>query len=84
MSVSGAVYTCGAGTDGQLGLGDTQERLAPTLVDVLRCCGVVEVAAGASHVLARTVDGALLGWGSARDGVLGADIQCVMRDSRCD
>ena len=47
LSAAGRVYTCGHGTNGQLGHGDTQHQSAPKLVGALAGEQVVEPRASA-------------------------------------
>ncbi len=49
---SGGLYTCGDGTFGQLGLGDTETRFLPCLVEHLTSLFVTMVACGMRHTLA--------------------------------
>ena len=66
VATDGGLWAFGDGAEGQLGLGDRRERLAPALVPsfgrvVSACCGAV-------HSLAVLEDGALWSWGQAQDG----------------
>jgi alpha-tubulin suppressor-like RCC1 family protein len=68
----GAVLAWGSNTVGQLGDGTTDRRPSPTPVSGLGVgSGVVELAAGLSHVLARKSDGTVLAWGNNSNGQLG-------------
>ena len=76
---SGALYAWGSGKAGQLGNGLTLESaidaslhfLVPRPVLALHGVCIVQVASGASHVLALSDDGSVYAWGSARNGRLG-------------
>jgi alpha-tubulin suppressor-like RCC1 family protein len=64
LSRDGTVMACGRNDEGQLGLGDTDNRGTFTVVAGLR--GVVDIDAGGSHSLAVTVEGGLYTWGEGR------------------
>ncbi|CAK4071729.1 unnamed protein product [Aphanomyces euteiches] len=69
---SGTVYSWGRGDEGQLGHGLKKTQLAlPTMLDAFRGKHVVEVAAGAMHSLALTVDGNVYAWGNNAHGQCG-------------
>ena len=66
------MYSWGRGEDGQLGLGDTNDRSCPVLVEPLRARGGVEhIACGSGHTVILTSDGNVLTWGRGDDGRLG-------------
>jgi alpha-tubulin suppressor-like RCC1 family protein len=68
----GAVFAWGFNANNQLGLGNmSNEVCSPTRVTALDGRGVVELAAGGFHSLARTSLGAVLGWGSNARGQTG-------------
>ncbi|MEM9782188.1 MAG: Ig-like domain-containing protein [Pseudomonadota bacterium] len=69
---TGALYAWGSNTNGQLGLGDQEERLVPTLVEALADETVVTVSSGTSFTLALTADGQVFGFGRNSDGQLGS------------
>lgn len=69
---TGALYAWGFNSNGQLGLGDQDERLVPTLVEGLGLETVVAVSSGTSYTLALTADGQVYGFGANRDGQLGS------------
>ena len=55
---------CGRNHNGQLGLGDTDNRDTFTVVAGLR--GVVDIDAGENHTIAVTAEGGLYTWGTGR------------------
>ena len=69
----GALYTWGRNAGGQLGLGDFEERLTPTLVPSSPFGGapLTSIAAGANHTAALLSDGDLYTWGLNDRGQLG-------------
>uniref|UniRef100_A0A2N9G941 FYVE-type domain-containing protein n=1 Tax=Fagus sylvatica TaxID=28930 RepID=A0A2N9G941_FAGSY len=52
LTSSGSVYTWGKGANGQLGLGDIEDRNSPTLVETLRDRQVESIACGSSFTAA--------------------------------
>lgn len=52
FAAGNAVCSWGRGEDGQLGHGDTDDRLLPTLLSALDAQQVVSVACGADHTIA--------------------------------
>ena len=71
----GDVYTWGSGTHGQLGHGDTRDRLVPAVVAALsgnhRHSRIAVVAAGARHCVAMSATTRLYSWGWNAFGQLG-------------
>ncbi len=70
----GTIRTWGSNTNGQLGDGTLQTSTYPVVVrmqDGIPMTGVVAVAAGYSHTLARLRDGTVLAWGRNAWGQLG-------------
>ena len=57
ITAEGRLYTWGKNSQGQCGLGHTDDVLQPTLVIMLAEWQVAEVAAGWEHTLAVTTDG---------------------------
>jgi alpha-tubulin suppressor-like RCC1 family protein len=73
VTQEGALWACGLGCKGQLGLNDTDSRHAFERVgaEVFGGARVVAAAAGEAHSAAVTEDGALWTWGSGHRGRLG-------------
>ena len=67
----GTLFSFGCGADGQLGHGDTAHQRRPKRVVALAKERVVSVAAGNSHSLALTAEGALFSFGRGAQGQLG-------------
>jgi alpha-tubulin suppressor-like RCC1 family protein len=67
----GSMYSWGLNTSGQLGLGDTQNRLTPTLIPFPEPVEFTKIACGGHHVLAITKEGHLWVWGRSVSGQLG-------------
>lgn len=68
----GTVWCFGANASGQLGNGGTDNSSTPTEVTgELLAAGVAVVYAGGQHTCARTIDSALVCWGSNEYGQLG-------------
>ena len=76
VGVNGALWDWGAGSYGQLVLGDTNDRRVPTLVGAEEALGgsqVRTIACDCEHTLAVTEAGELLVWGRGAQGRLGLD-----------
>ncbi|TMW55803.1 hypothetical protein Poli38472_008451 [Pythium oligandrum] len=71
LSADGRLYTWGRGDEGQLGHGDRVSHALPRVVSALAHQRVWLIAAGRSHSVAVTEDGAVYTWGSNEDGALG-------------
>ena len=65
------VYAWGGNSVGQLGLGDTHNRRAPSIVEGLWAMPVQQLAAGDEHSAALTASGFLFTWGCNEKGHLG-------------
>jgi Ca2+-binding RTX toxin-like protein len=72
VSDTGTLYAWGSNSNGQLGLGDRDTRLEPTVVEALAHETVVSVSSGTSFTLALTADGQVWAFGSNTDGQLGS------------
>ena len=70
-AIDGRTWTWGRGKYGALGLGDSNSRSVPTLVDSLSEAPVVAVAAGGTHTLALSRRRRVYAWGQNRVGQLG-------------
>ena len=78
--VNGLLWVWGCNLYGQLGLGDEDERLAPTLVGSEAAFGgsqVLTADCGNSHTLVVTTVGTLWWFGMGQDG-MGQDIECIL------
>lgn len=71
MKQSNIVLAWGAGEDGQLGLGDLEDRAWACQVDALKNERLVSVVAGSRNSLAICDDGRLFTWGWNQRGTLG-------------
>jgi len=67
------VYTWGAGARGQLGHGNFENLMEPTLVELLRGAQAQCVVAGETYSAVISMYGNVLIWGSNEDGVLGVN-----------
>jgi alpha-tubulin suppressor-like RCC1 family protein len=65
----GSVKAWGYNSSGELGLGDTNSRLSPTLIPGLS--GVKQIASGLGFTLALMNDGTVKSWGDNSNGKLG-------------
>jgi alpha-tubulin suppressor-like RCC1 family protein len=88
VGVNGRLWAWGWGIHGQLGLGDTNKRLVPTLVGAEEVFGgskVRTIACGNVHTLAVTEAGELWAWGLGAQGRLGLnDVQGRLVPTRVD
>merc|ERR1712126_72059 len=69
LGEEGQVYSCGDGYKFKLGLGDTESREKPTLIEGLT--DIVRVVTGGIHSAALDRNGAVWTWGCGSDGRLG-------------
>ena len=85
ITADGAVWSWGAGEDGQLGHGDEQDQLLPKKVEAFADQRVVAVSTGAAHSLALTADGSVWSWGEGAFGKLGhGDEQGQLRPKKVE
>ncbi|NWT51040.1 HERC5 ligase, partial [Erythrocercus mccallii] len=71
VSLSGAVYSWGKNSFGQLGLGDTKDRDCPTYVGALEHWKTVFISCGADHTAVLSKEGLVCTFGAGRSGQLG-------------
>ena len=72
LTTEGKVYSWGENFGGQLGLGDTTDRLTPQLVEgALVGKTIVAISASTSHNLVLASDGTVYGWGNNIYGTVG-------------
>jgi alpha-tubulin suppressor-like RCC1 family protein len=63
-----AVFVFGRGDFGQLGLGDTHDRLTPTLCEGLAGLGIASLACGQYHSLVALRGGGVMSFGRNGEG----------------
>jgi len=71
ITEDGKVYAWGRNETSQLGLGDSNDRFVPTLIQELTGHQIVEIATGKSHTLFLTSEGKVLACGSNNEGQCG-------------
>ncbi|NWW56969.1 HERC5 ligase, partial [Ifrita kowaldi] len=71
VSLSGAVYSWGKNSFGQLGLGDTKDRDCPSYVGALEHWKTVFISCGADHTAALSKEGLVCTFGAGGSGQLG-------------
>jgi len=69
VTEAGALWSCGSGATGKLGLNDMNNRRVPTRVDAQRFGNtkIVSAAAGSTHSAVVTEDGVLYTWGMGEE-----------------
>ena len=72
LTTTGKVYSWGGNNDGQLGLGDKNDRLSPILIQ--RLTNIVGIFAGSSNSFAITDKNEVYAWGRNREDQLGLAI----------
>nr|XP_022295350.1 serine/threonine-protein kinase Nek9-like isoform X1 [Crassostrea virginica] len=70
-SDNGIVLTCGEGSSGCLGHGDTLSCYRPRLIETLLSLDVIAISCGSRHVGVVGSEGEVLTWGCGADGRLG-------------
>ncbi|NWV87090.1 HERC5 ligase, partial [Machaerirhynchus nigripectus] len=71
VSLSGAVYSWGKNSFGQLGLGDTKDRDCPSYVGALEHWKTVFISCGADHTAVLSKEGLVCTFGAGGSGQLG-------------
>lgn len=71
LTEKGRVYVCGRGSDGQLGLNDTQDRSSVTLISTMINVHITQIEAGDNHTVMLTTLGDVFVCGSNKFGQLG-------------
>lgn len=71
LSDHGQIFVCGKGTDGQLGLGDHDDRRWPVPLESMNGRPIVQLSAGENHSVALSISGNVYSWGSNKFGQLG-------------
>ncbi|XP_022367921.1 probable E3 ubiquitin-protein ligase HERC6 isoform X2 [Enhydra lutris kenyoni] len=78
----GRVFAWGAGSEGQLGIGEFKEiNLIPRKIKTLTDIKIIQVSCGHHHSLALSEDGRLFSWGSNSHGQLGLGKECPSQAS---
>ncbi|XP_045854008.1 probable E3 ubiquitin-protein ligase HERC6 isoform X1 [Meles meles] len=78
----GRVFAWGAGSEGQLGIGEFKEiNLIPRKIKTLTDIKIIQVSCGHHHSLALSEDGQLFSWGSNSHGQLGLGKECPSQAS---
>ncbi|EKX49192.1 hypothetical protein GUITHDRAFT_48795, partial [Guillardia theta CCMP2712] len=67
----GRLYACGSNSNGQLGLGDKEDRRRMTRVSFFDGCEIRKIACGDEHTLVLLTNGTLFGFGKNQLGQLG-------------
>ena len=75
----GETMTFGRNDKGQLGLGDTETRVTPVVVEALKGIDIVAAACGRSHTLFLSVDGIVFACGDNKMGQCGTNQQSVQQ-----
>ncbi|XP_045647665.1 probable E3 ubiquitin-protein ligase HERC6 [Ursus americanus] len=78
----GRVFAWGAGSEGQLGVGEFKEiNLIPTKIKTLTGIKIIQVSCGHYHSLALSEGGQVFSWGSNSHGQLGLGKKCPSQAS---
>lgn len=68
---NGNIYTWGNNSLGELGLGDKENRVIPTLVSTLQNVRILKISCGSSHSFAISDSGIVYSWGKNNQGQCG-------------
>ncbi|MBO6522749.1 MAG: T9SS type A sorting domain-containing protein [Balneolaceae bacterium] len=73
LTEDGSIYAFGRNVEGQLGLGDFNNRRVPTQITHSSLSGktITDIAVGANNSLAMASDGSVFIWGSGKNGAMG-------------
>ncbi len=73
LTEDGSIYAFGRNVEGQLGLGDFNNRRVPTQITHSSLSGktITDIAVGAKNSLAMASDGSVFIWGSGKNGAMG-------------
>ncbi len=71
LKANGTVWSFGANTKGELGLGDNVSKNTPNQVEKLKDIVVEQISTGNGHTIALTKDGKVYTWGLNTNGQLG-------------
>ncbi|KAM9953555.1 hypothetical protein ACTFIR_008630 [Dictyostelium discoideum] len=74
LTRDGKVLGFGENNFGQLGLGDTRNRTAPTPVETLNNQHIIDIGVGLDHSIAVTKAGHVFGWGYNVEGQIGQKV----------
>ncbi|XP_058522623.1 probable E3 ubiquitin-protein ligase HERC6 [Ochotona princeps] len=78
----GGVFAWGAGSEGQLGLGELKETVfIPSKIKALSEIKIIQVSCGHHHSLALSADSQVFSWGKNSDGQLGLDRELLWQAS---
>jgi len=71
LKADGTVWTFGTNTNGELGIGNNNNKNVPKQVELLADKVIKQISVGTSHVIALTEDGEIYTWGLNANGQLG-------------
>lgn len=77
VTEDGLTMTLGRNDKGQLGLGDTETRTTPTVIEALKNINIVAAACGRSHTLFLSSEGMVFSCGDNKMGQCGTNQQSV-------
>ncbi|KAI5856092.1 regulator of chromosome condensation 1/beta-lactamase-inhibitor protein II [Tricharina praecox] len=84
VSTTGAIFACGSGTKGELGLGDNVTSCELTRMEpFLTGAAMIALSSGMAHSIAVMDNGEVWGWGAGRKGQLGHPMEKTVGIPRC-